>query len=223
MWAAADRFPGKGGPELALEDGEGSCGPLPQLGLSQGDSSLLKLKPKLNQEPKPHTAQRPLCPASPAGGGGWVVTRAGHVAPPGPLTSGSLEVWPSLRVPSAVTGPDNTTLIVRDHFLCGVCPSELSGPYSRGGPSQAESRRPSCVPRYPHPRSFTGVLSPAKGIVGFFTLHPQGHLGCPGFPYGHTLGINLQGGECTKSRCVSSCPHGAVSEGDYVSLGSAQV
>lgn len=84
MWAAADRFPGKGGPELALEDGEGSCGPLPQLGLSQGDSSLLKLKPKLNQEPKPHTAQRPLCPASPAGGGGWVVTRAGHVAPPRP-------------------------------------------------------------------------------------------------------------------------------------------
>lgn len=142
--------------------------------------------------------------------------------PPGPLTSGSLEAWPSLRVPSTVAGPDSTTLIVRGHFLCGLCPSELSGPYSQGGLSQAESTRPSCAPRYPHPRSLTGVLSPAKGIVGFFTPHPQGHSGCPGFPCGHTLGINLQGGECAKSRSVSSCPRGVVSELDCVSLGSAQ-
>lgn len=68
MWAVADRFLGKGGPELALEAGEGSCGPLPQLGLSQGDSSLLKLKAKLNQEPKPHTySTEAIVPGIPSG------------------------------------------------------------------------------------------------------------------------------------------------------------
>lgn len=67
MWAAADRFPGKGGPELALEDGEGSCGPLPQLGLSQGDSSLLKLKAKLNQRAQATYSTEAIVPGIPSG------------------------------------------------------------------------------------------------------------------------------------------------------------
>ena len=137
--------------------------------------------------------------------------------PPGPLTSGSLEAWPSLRVPSPVAGPDNTTLIVRDHFLWGLCPSELSGPYSHGGPSQAESRRPPCAPR-----SLTGVLSPAKGVVGGLHAPSTRPLGLPWLPLWPHLGINLQGGECAKSCSVSSCPHEMGSEGDCVSWGSAQ-
>lgn len=52
---------------------------------SQGDSSVLKLKAKLNQERKPHMAQRPSSLAG--GGGGWVVTRAQDMRPTCPSVS----------------------------------------------------------------------------------------------------------------------------------------
>lgn len=66
---------------------------------------------------------------------------------------------------------------MRHDFHCGLCPSELSGLYSQGKPSQAEPRRPSCAPKCPHPKSRTQILSPAKGTVGILhapSMRPDG-------------------------------------------------
>ena len=122
------------------------------LSSSQGDSSVLKLKAKLNQERKPTQGTEAIFSSR------WRWWRSSdkvHRAcgPPVLLPRGSLGAWPIPRVPSPGAGSD--LLSVRHFFLYRLCPSELNGPYFQGRLSQAESGRAPGTPCVPDPHPLT--------------------------------------------------------------------